>query len=70
MKEPSVTFLVELATALREAEHPKVAHSIAAGFLWSLYPEWYDQYLGKRTVEDVINYEYSRKFMAPKAGQP
>lgn len=48
MSKPSNRFLTELAKALREARYPNVAGRLCAGFLWALYPIWYDQNVRKR----------------------
>lgn len=44
-REPSMAFIEELARALTEAEHRNVAEHLAAGLLWSMYPEWFSKVL-------------------------
>lgn len=66
MKEPSAAFLIELCSALREAEHQRVAESIGAGFLWALYPEWFDHNFPKRPkIETALVNEYRATFGKP-----
>ncbi len=43
MNEPRKSFLLELARALTDARYPNVAGRFCAGFLWALYPDWYDK---------------------------
>jgi hypothetical protein len=42
-KEPTNKFLLELAKALRKAEHRNVAEHMAAGMLFAIYPEWFEK---------------------------
>jgi hypothetical protein len=44
MKEPTSEFLTALGNALSEAEHQNVAERMAAGLLWAIYPEWFEQF--------------------------
>ena len=64
MKQPTVAFLTELAMAIREAEHRNVAEHFAAGFLWSLYPEWFDQHSSAlckpSKIEFILEREYDK----------
>ena len=63
MKEPSAAFLIALAAALKEAAYPNVAQSMGAGFLWSLYPEWFDKHFpNKPKIEDALKAEYESTF--------
>jgi hypothetical protein len=41
--EPNKQFLIELARALTEAEHPNIAGRLCAGLLWAIWPHWYDR---------------------------
>ena len=60
-----IAFLVELAAALRESANPSVSGHFCAGFLWSLYPEWYDHNFGKqKQVDTVITEQYHATFGA------
>jgi hypothetical protein len=43
-RQPRRQLIVEIARALREAEYPEVATRMGAAFLWSMYPEWYDEF--------------------------
>lgn len=43
--EPSAKLLKALAIALKEARYPNVAGHLLAGFLWAVYPEWYERNL-------------------------
>ena len=43
--EPSAAFLYDLAMALKEAAHEKVAGHLAAGLLWAIYPRWADEHI-------------------------
>lgn len=47
MREPSNQFIIELAQALRDARYPNVAGRFCAGFLWAIYPDWYDKNVRK-----------------------
>ena len=42
VRGPSRRFLIEMAKALLRAEHRNVAEHLAAGFLWAIYPTWFD----------------------------
>lgn len=44
MKKPTKRFLLEMAGALRKAKHQNVAEHMAAGLMWAIYPEWFDNY--------------------------
>lgn len=43
MIEPSPRLLIEVAKAIKQSPHRNVSEHLAAGFLWSLYPEWFDR---------------------------
>jgi len=43
VSEPSKRFLIDLAHALRSAEHENVANAMCSGMLWAMYPEWFDR---------------------------
>ena len=43
MRSPTKRFIIEMANALRLAEHQNVAEHMAAGMLWAMYPEWFDK---------------------------
>lgn len=47
--KPSDDFLVELAGALNNSEHKNVAEHLAAGLLWAMYPQWFEENYGKIT---------------------
>lgn len=41
---PTMAEINMLRTILAKAEHPGVADSMLKGFLWAVWPEWYDLY--------------------------
>jgi hypothetical protein len=41
---PRRQLIIEIARAMKEAEYPNVAMHMCAGFLWSLYPDWYTEW--------------------------
>jgi hypothetical protein len=46
-KAPRAGLLEELAKALGEAEHKNVAGHLLAGWLWAVYPEWFERHWKK-----------------------
>lgn len=52
MKKPNKKFLLELAMALRKAEHQNVAEHMASGMMWAMYPDWFTKiYLPSREAQ-------------------
>lgn len=44
MKWPPQYVLLAIAKMLKDAKYKNVAEHLAAGFLWSVYPEWFDRH--------------------------
>lgn len=41
---PTMTELRVLRGILRKAQHPSVAEGMLKGFMWAVWPEWYDRW--------------------------